>query len=358
MIFIEGTYLDGKTSKRHPARLEVNTNHKISHIHLLESQQSLSFEQQHYVIESRLGNTPREISFDDNQLFTCENHDEIDRINTWHPDKQATNSSWLHNIEGNVKLICLSTITTALLLYGIIVYGIPSTAKLMAHHAPHFSSQQLVSSLDILDKTVFDPSELSPERQQEILALAAPYLAEHADIAPQLKFRSGMKANALALPSGIIVFTDDFVNLTQSNDELVAVLFHELGHLTHKHMTQRMIQDAMLTIFIIFITGDVETFDLVTGLPTLLLDLAYSREFEIEADSYAFSLLKKHSIPLTSFADAMTNLENYYRDDSEDNHSDSAVEVKSKSHKSLSDFFSTHPNTQERINRAKQLSEE
>ncbi len=337
-MLIKGIYLDGKTSKRHNARLEVNDDHKITHIHLTEVQQTLSIEHQHYVVESRLGNTPREITFDHAQLFVCDNHDEIDKLVSWQKISSSNQHSWLYRLENNYKLICLSTIFTVILLYAIIIYGIPRTAKVMAHNVPHFTSMELVSSLDILDKTVFEESKLSTKRQQEIKSLVAPYLSHYKSLQPKLVFRSGMKANALALPNGVIVFTDDFVNLTQTNDELIAVLFHELGHLTHKHMTQRVIQDAMLTIMVVFITGDVETFDLVTGLPTLLLDLAYSREFEIEADTYALTLLEKHDIPLHSFVDVMTHLENYYLKESE-----------GEEHNAMNDFFSTHPKTAERI---------
>jgi len=337
-MFIDGIYLDGKTSKRHIARLEVNNDHKITHIHLPEQQKVLAFEQQHYKVETRLGNTPREVSFNNGQLFVCDNHDEIDKLSSWQSSHSSNKSTWLYRLENNLKLICLSTVATIIFLYGIIIYGIPSTAKTMAHHAPQFTSQQLVSSLDILDETVFDASKLSIERQQEITDLVAPFLSSYQDLKPKLVFRSGMKANALALPNGVIVFTDDFVNLTQSDDELLAVLFHELGHLSHKHMTQRIIQDAMLTIMVVFITGDVETFDLLTGLPTLLLDLAYSREFEIEADTYALTQLNNHNIPLQSFVDAMNNLESYY-----------LKQHKDSGNNALNDFFSTHPKTETRI---------
>ncbi len=337
-MFIEGIYLDGKTSKRHTARLEVNSDSKITHIHVPELQQVISFEHQYYVIESRLGNTPREISFDDAQLFVCEHHDEIDKLVTWKTGHSSIKHSWLYRLENNFKLICLSTMVTAILLYSIVVYGIPNTARIMAHNVPHFTSKQLISSLDILDETVFEASKLSTSRQQEIRDLVEPFLASYESLQPKLEFRSGMKANALALPNGVIVFTDDFVNLVQTNDELVAVFFHELGHLKHKHMTQRIIQDAMLTIMVVFITGDVETFDLVTGLPTILLDLAYSREFETEADLYALSLLEKHNIPLNSFVDAISNLENYYLKEGEGN-----------TNGATNDFFSTHPLTTERI---------
>lgn len=344
-MFIAGIYLDGKTSKRHIARLEVNDDHKITHIHLTEQQQVLSFEQQHYTIESRLGNTPREILFEDAQLFVCDNHDEIDQLITWQENSSPNNITWLYRLENNIKLICLSTIVTAILLYGMITYGIPSAAKMMTHNVPYISSAQFVSSLDVLDKTVFEESKLPEQRQQEIRDLAAPYFSNYKSLKPTLVFRSGMKANALALPNGIIVFTDDFVNLAETNDELIAVLFHELGHLTHKHMTQRVIQDAMLTIMVVFITGDVETFDLVTALPTLLLDLTYSRKFETEADNYALALLNEHNIPLQSFVDVMTRLENYY-----------LTGIEGNTNSTMNDFLSTHPKTADRIKLVEQFN--
>lgn len=337
-MLIEGIYLDGKTAKRQGARLEINNDHKITHIHLTEKQQILSFERQYYAIEPRLGNTSREISFEDDQLFVCDHCDEIDKLRSWQTSHLSNRNSWLYYLENNLKLICLSTILTVIFLYGIVAFGIPHTARAMAHNVPYFTSERLVSSLDVLDKTVFKASKLSPQRQQEIRNLVSPYLLNHESVNLKLVFRSGMKANALALPNGVIVFTDDFVNLTQSNDELISILFHELGHLKHKHMTQRIIQDAMLTIIVVFLTGDVETFDLLTGLPTLLLDLAYSREFETEADTYALTLLGKHNISLRSFADAMTNLENYY-----------IHEGVGESSTTMSEFFSTHPKTSKRI---------
>jgi len=336
-MFIDGVFLDGITSKRNTARLEVNNDHKITHVHLIDQQQVISFEEQKYVVETQLGNTPREISFEDGQLFYCDNHEVIDRLISWKAKQLSSRNSWLYRLESNFKTIILSTMATVALLYGIIIYGIPSTAKIMAHHLPKISSEQLLSSLDILDETVFDASELPVKRRQEIQALMAPYLSNHKNLQPRLVFRSGMKANALALPNGVIVFTDDLVNLVETDSELIAILFHELGHLTHKHMTQRIIQDTMLTVAIIFITGDVETFDLITGLPTLLLDLAYSRGFEIEADNYALTLLDKHNIPLQSFIDAMTHLENYYLEHNEGDNN------------AVIDFFSTHPKTTDRI---------
>lgn len=340
-MLIDGIYLDGKTSKRHNARLEVINDHKLIHIHLTDQQQSLCFDFKQCNIESRLGNTPREIAFTDAQLFITDNNDDVDTFSQW--QHSSNNKSLLYRLENNLPMISVFTLATIVFLYSAIVYGIPSAAKVIAHNAPSFTSDKFFSSLDVLDNTVFEPSELSMDKQQEIRALASPYLALHSDLTPKLEFRSGMQANALALPNGVIVFTDEFVKLAQSDDQLVAVLFHELGHLKHKHMTQRILQDAMITLMVVFITGDVETFDLITGLPTLILDMTYSREFEIEADNYALQQLDKHNIPLQSFVSIMRNLESYYQAD-DDSQSGS-----------FTDFLSTHPSTEQRVKLAEQF---
>ncbi len=337
-MFINGKFLDGKTSKRHCARLEVNNQQVIIGIHYHDTKASIPVIDQSYVVHPRLGTTPQEISFSDNQLFLSNDFESIERLNLGNVERSFTDSNWLHNLENNSRLILFSIILTIAFMYSVVVYGIPSSAKFLAHNLPALTSTQLFSTLDILDETVFEPSQISDDRKLEIRTLLSPYLHDHSELLPKLVFRSGMNANALALPNGVIVFTDDFVNLTKSDDELIAVLFHELGHLKHKHMTQRLIQDAFITLVVLFMVNDLESADLVTGIPTLLLDLNYSRDFEVEADEYALAMLDKHGLPLNSFADAMTNLEKYYLELDEEDASNP-----------LNQFFSTHPTTEERV---------
>lgn len=96
----------------------------------------------------------------------------------------------------------------------------------------------------------------------------------------------------------------------------------------------------------IFITGDVETFDLITGLPTLVLDLSYSRDFEKEADTYALEQLENYDIPLESFATIMQRLEGIYKEDDGDK---SSQERDQSDGNAFPDFLSTHPSTEDRI---------
>jgi len=49
-----------------------------------------------------------------------------------------------------------------------------------------------------------------------------------------LQFRAAGIVNAFALPGGVIVLTSDLVNLL-SDDEVIAVLAHEIGHVEQQH---------------------------------------------------------------------------------------------------------------------------
>jgi len=339
---IGGYYLDGATSKRFTAYLEVGQMASRSSIQLHVEKQSGSHQKmpldyKELTIESRLGNTPREISFGQDQLFVTENNDAIDLLTKQYEVNKS--ASLLHALESKMTLVILASIITVSLTWSFIVYGIPTAAKVVAEKLPSFASDSFGSSIEILDQSIFEPTELGHARQQEILQLVQPYIEKYEDLNPNLNFRSGMRANALALPGGEIVFTDDFVNLAENDEELLAVFFHELGHLKHKHLSRRILQDSMITLMVIFITGDVDTVDLVTGLPTLILDLSYSRKFETEADTFALERLHRAGIPLQYFSSIMKRFETVY--DDEESYDDTDI--------SFPDFLSTHPTTEERI---------
>ena len=52
--------------------------------------------------------------------------------------------------------------------------------------------------------------------------------------------------NALAFPSGDIVLTDKFVQLSKNQDEIDSVLLHEMGHVVHRHGLEMLIEKELL----------------------------------------------------------------------------------------------------------------
>ena len=182
---IPGSYLNGKTSRRHEARLEVSDASSLC-ISVAETQSSgdsevggetiaLEFRDLH--IETRLGDTPRELSFGDGQLFVTEENDAIDALIAQFNGGKT--GSLIHRMESNVPIIILAALAALALLAGMVLYGIPKTAEVVAHQLPDFATDQLGSGLDLLDQTLFDPSELSESRQDEIRTLFALFRARN-----------------------------------------------------------------------------------------------------------------------------------------------------------------------------------
>lgn len=352
---IQGHYLDGKTSREQFAQLQYSDSSEIQIVFSGEKipasedfkQETFTLDFHELKIESRLGNTLREISFGENQLFVTPDNDAVDELILKLGSSESI--SLLHRLESSLPTIIASVIVTVILMAATVVYGIPKAAEVIAFKLPDFATSKLGSGLDVLDKTVFDPSALTPSRQQEIRSLFAPHLERFEDLNPKLEFRSGMKANAFAMPGGEIVLTDDFVDLVKDDEELLAILYHELGHLKHRHITRRALQGSMITLIVVFVTGDLDTLDLLTGLPTIILDLSYSRDFEREADQFALEHMRAAGIPTENFALAMEHLEEYYADEDEGD----SPESSDADGESWIDYLSSHPPTQERIDSAR-----
>ena len=346
-MIINGTYLDGKTSRRVKARLDVLQRHSLDLYVLHEDQDrvKIPLDYSDLKIESRIGNTPREISFGDNQLFITDDHDGINEFITLHSTSLWTEV--IHKLETNLALVLTSTVITLSLIWLAFSSGIPKSAEYIAFQLPNFTSEHFGSTLSVLDEAVFDPSQLSDERQLELQTLAKPFLQDDPSLNATLVFRSSDSANAFALPDGHIVFTDDIVHLAKNDQELLAILFHELGHLKYKHLLRRALQDSMITLTLILITGDLDTIDLITGLPTLMLDLHYSKEFEREADYFAIQKLHEYQMPVDAFANIMKGLEENQLSAIDLDESEGGID-KDQLIK-LSEFLSTHPATQARI---------
>ena len=107
-----------------------------------------------------------------------------------------------------------------------------------------------------------------------------------------LVFRaSRIGPNALALPGGTLVMTDELVALVDGNtDVLTAVLAHELGHLQHRHGLRMLVQVTLLGTLTSVLLGDFST--VLAGGAALVGQAHYSRNAEREADAAAVRVLR------------------------------------------------------------------
>jgi Zn-dependent protease with chaperone function len=242
--------------------------------------------------------------------------------------------AWL---EQRWSVALIGTLLTIALLVSGYVYGLPRMAQYAAARIPIKAERHLgEQALRELDRSSWlKPTTLSADEQDRLragfsmLVDGLPF-----ERAYSLQFRAGARigANALALPGGIIVITDELVKVTDSPEEVMAVLAHEIGHVELRHTLRQVLQGSLVATVLTMLAGDSGT----SGLPVALARAEYSRDFETQADDYAFALLKRHHISPSHFADVLERLEGQ----------------KARGYGG-STFLDSHPPTPERIHRAR-----
>lgn len=219
--------------------------------------------------------------------------------------------------------------------------GLPWAARVAAPHVPEVVlvtlSQQ---ALEWIDGHVMRASALDADRQQALSgALAARVAVGGEPVRHTLLFRSGgaLGANAFALPDGSLIVTDELVALAAGDDEVLAVLMHELGHVRGRHGTRMLLQGSATALFMAWYLGDVSS--LLATAPTALIQAGYSRGMEREADDFAASMLRDQGRSPALLADMLEKLVQA--------HGRTAKEAAT----GPSAWLSSHPDTAERIAR-------
>ena len=252
--------------------------------------------------------------------------------------------TWVHGLESRWAYALAAVAVAAGVSGWCVVHGLPLAAKFASDHVPIPIETRLGDqALQSVDQAVCGPSAIDAARRSELnRSFAALTKGLDDGYAYRLEFRAckGMGANAFALPGGAIVLTDDLVKLAENDAQVAAVLAHEIGHVRQRHGLRLAIQAAGLAALIATLGGDaVSITGLAVTLPTALLQSGYSREFEDEADSYAFRRLKETGSSPKYFAEILARM-------------DESRGRAAKQESGTLGYLSTHPATAERIERA------
>ena len=222
------------------------------------------------------------------------------------------------------------------LLAVLYVKGLPAAARWAAFALPpQYEARMGTELLAVLDRHYLKPSRLevtwraqTTERFARAAAPTAP------GVTYRLEFRrAGKQVNAFALPGGIIVLLDGLVDVTEDDDGVLGVLGHELGHVVHKHSVRQLFQSVGVGTLASLLWGDFS--GAAAGIGVALGVMHYSRDFEREADEFAVAFLRNHGVsvrPLYEFFESLRHAE-------------------SRKGATIPDFLSTHPSTDERLDR-------
>jgi Zn-dependent protease with chaperone function len=249
-------------------------------------------------------------------------------------------AKWIHLLESKWRYVLSAALIVVLFTWSMITFGIPGLAYYVAFKLPvSFDEKLSEGTLALLDERILEPSCLADDDQHRIEEKFDQIVERSNDAHNyQLLFRRGLGPNAFALPSGEIVITDELIELAENDEEILAVLTHEIGHVVYKHGLRNALQASAVALLITTITGDIGAASgLAATLPVVLLQTNYSRKFEHEADDYAFNYMRANHIDTKYFALILQKI---------------TGDIQQEAHEgNVFDYLSTHPMTTDRIQR-------
>lgn len=301
---IAAVYFDGKDSLGHEVSLLIGGGK----VKLVGRDIALEFVARKVRVAPRLGSTPRWLYLPGGGACVVADNDAVDRFARERPFTRL-----LNRLEARPAYAVAAVVLVVALVWLLIDRGLPPAVEYVAEKIPRSAENSLgEKTLEALGHNWFHPSRLSLARMETLRSKFADLAKAAGDNGPmRLEFRaSPIGANAFALPGGTIVVTDDLVKLARNDDQVLAVLAHEIGHVHYRHTMRHLLQGSATALIIAGVTGDIaSTTSLAASAPALLLQTKYSRDFEREADVFALDLLKQTGIGPQHFAAILARLQ-------------------------------------------------
>jgi|SaaInl0LU_22_DNA_1037365.scaffolds.fasta_scaffold04370_5 Zn-dependent protease with chaperone function len=248
----------------------------------------------------------------------------------------------LNQDQRNALYIGVTTILLCITVaYQSFFVGIPYLTKKIAEIIPLSMVKSLDDiSLESLDNDILYPSNINVKRQQELIQIFQDLVNKHSEAEREytLIFRSwNNTANALALPYGTIILSDNLVEIAENNHQIIAVLLHEIAHVEQNHGIKDLISSSLLMVSISFALGDISTIgDLLAQGAILGIETKYSRDIEIQSDSFSANILLTEYGDTTSLPEILT-----------------LISQQSELPETGNNWLNSHPNLESRINNIK-----
>jgi len=326
---IDAIYFDGHTARRYPVKLIIHKG--LAALRGEDVQRSAQLAQ--LDISERLQHAPRILRFPDGSTIEAKDHVRLDKMLEENGYRTPRVVRWQNNWP--LSLLALGVLITTLVAG--YQWGVPLAADRLAQQLPAALEQSMGAGAMAAMDEYFEPSTLPAAEQARLRTLFASLTqVQGAKTAYQLEFRASPSGpNAFALPNGVIVMTDELVLLAQSDDAVLGVLSHELGHLRRHHSARHLLQALGVGVVLNLWLGDASS--ALAAAPAILLGQKHSRDFEREADGYAIDMMRANSRSLESMAVLFERM------------GASRAAVEDEDEDSMQSYLSSHPSDAERI---------
>jgi beta-barrel assembly-enhancing protease len=216
-------------------------------------------------------------------------------------------------------------------LYAVWAWGLPWVATAATRLVPVSWEQNFGSSVAASIAPDAKPclAQIS-RRLQDALPSPSPYRFE-------IRCAASPDVNALAAPGGYIVVFQGLLDAVSSEEQIAAVLAHEMQHVLHRHSTRSIFRAFAIQAIAGLVFGDVTS--LIAQVSGSLGALHYLRSDEEQADRDGVILLKRAGIDPMAMPEMLESLDRAIRDNPQ-----------------LPSLLSSHPDTLRRISATRELA--
>jgi Zn-dependent protease with chaperone function len=152
--------------------------------------------------------------------------------------------------------------------------------------------QRVARSIENHWERISEPGSLA--KLKMIMNNIAPYLSR--PLPYEVRMIREPSMNAFSLPGGIIYLTSGMYNSARSDDELAAVISHELVHADKKHVMKQVARNQKISLVALAVAiaskGEAVPV-LLSNVAQLAITNSYSKDLEREADILGVENLKK-----------------------------------------------------------------
>ncbi len=235
-----------------------------------------------------------------------------------------------------ISTVILGTIITLLFVVPFVIAKM-SGQWIVEQITPEME-REWVRKLVLSDKGMVTPAHLEKSKRQ-MRILIEDIRSHSPELKPfeiELIVADSEVVNAFAIPGGILMINSGFIKQSQSTEEIIGVLAHELGHIERRHNVKSIVSGLGITAgalaLSLLVGADISEW-VLRG--SNLLNLKYTRDHEREADDRGLYYLSNAKIAATGMIDFFERL--------------SKTEPGGAAANLLA-IMSTHPASAERIN--------
>ena len=294
-------------------------------------------------ISPRMANVPCRIVFADGVWLSIADNDFVDDALAQTGGARA--ARFLHLLESRRRWIVVCALLAVASGWGVFAWGAPLVARGIAAALPSETLAAIgARAYEELRDGWLDDSALAANDKKRV---EAAFAAVVADLRPtldpafdyRLRLHKAGFGNAFALPDGLIVITDELATGNDGDDDwgLRAVFAHEIAHVEARHGVRLFLRSATAAGLALLLFGDVSG---VAAAAAGLWQLKNSRDFEAEADCFAYDYLRANDISWRVFTDYLRRAESGGGGEEERAESDFIRRV--------GEILSTHPDNEAR----------